>query len=82
MLEVSFYWAVPVFFMLTGVTLLDYRKRYSTKVFYNGFCTVNNSESGWNPVEWRGGSVFLIYPVSLLIVLIIKKVPILKRIMS
>lgn len=28
-----FYWAVPVFFMLTGATLLDYRKRYETGEF-------------------------------------------------
>lgn len=28
------YWAVPVFFMITGATLLDYRLRYSTKVFF------------------------------------------------
>ena len=28
------YWAVPVFFMITGATLLDYRSRYSTKVFF------------------------------------------------
>lgn len=32
-IEVVFYFAVPVFFMLSGATLLNYRKRYSTKVF-------------------------------------------------
>lgn len=32
-LEATFYWAVPVFLMLTGATLLDYRERYSTGVF-------------------------------------------------
>jgi surface polysaccharide O-acyltransferase-like enzyme len=32
-LESAFYWAVPVFLMLSGATLLDYRKRYSTKAF-------------------------------------------------
>lgn len=32
--EVGFYWAVPVFFMLSGATLLSYRSRYSTKVFF------------------------------------------------
>lgn len=31
--ECLFYWAVPVFFMLSGANLLAYRKRYSTKVF-------------------------------------------------
>ena len=28
------YWAVPVFFMLTGATLLGYRARYDTKTFF------------------------------------------------
>lgn len=31
--DCMFYWAVPVFFMLTGATLLDYRKRYKTGEF-------------------------------------------------
>lgn len=34
LIEVSFYFAVPIFFMLSGATLLSYRKRYSTKTFY------------------------------------------------
>lgn len=29
-----FYFAVPVFFMITGATLLDYTKRYDTKTFF------------------------------------------------
>lgn len=32
--NVLFYCAVPVFFMLSGATLLEYRKRYSTEEFY------------------------------------------------
>ena len=32
-IETVFYWAVPVFFMLTGATLMDYRERYCTKTF-------------------------------------------------
>lgn len=32
--ECLFYWAVPVFLMLSGATLLRYRERYSTKVFF------------------------------------------------
>lgn len=32
--EVIAYWAVPVFFMLTGATLMDYRKKYDTKTFF------------------------------------------------
>ena len=33
-LETFFYWAVPVFFMISGITLLDYRKRYSTREYF------------------------------------------------
>ena len=33
-LETFFYFAVPVFFMISGATLLDYREKYSTKVFF------------------------------------------------
>lgn len=29
-----FYFAVPLFFMMTGVTLIDYRKRYTTKEYF------------------------------------------------
>ena len=32
-LETFFYFAVPVFFMIYGATLLDYRNKYSTSVF-------------------------------------------------
>lgn len=31
--EVVAYWAVPVFFMISGATLMNYRQRYSTKEF-------------------------------------------------
>ena len=31
--EVAAYWAVPVFFMLSGATLMEYRSKYTTKVF-------------------------------------------------
>ena len=34
LIEVCFYFAVPIFFMLSGATLLSYRARYSTKQFY------------------------------------------------
>lgn len=33
-IECVAYWAVPVFFMLSGATLLDYKKRYSTRVYF------------------------------------------------
>lgn len=32
-IEVLFYWAVPIFFMLSGATLMRYRDRYDTKTF-------------------------------------------------
>lgn len=33
-IESLFYYAVPVFFMITGATLIDYRDRYSTKTYF------------------------------------------------
>lgn len=33
-IEVLCYWAVPVFFMLSGATLMRYRDRYDTKTFF------------------------------------------------
>lgn len=33
-IECLCYWAVPVFFMLSGATLIGYEMRYSTKVFF------------------------------------------------
>ncbi|MBR0430855.1 acyltransferase [Candidatus Saccharibacteria bacterium] len=32
--ESLFYFAVPIFFMITGVTLFDYQDRYDTKTFF------------------------------------------------
>lgn len=32
-IDCAFYFAVPVFYMLSGATLMDYRERYSTKVY-------------------------------------------------
>lgn len=32
--ESVFYFAIPLFFMITGITLLDYQKRYSTLVYF------------------------------------------------
>lgn len=32
--ECVFYWAVPIFFMITGATLMNYREKYSTKEFF------------------------------------------------
>ena len=33
-IECIFYFAVPVFFMISGATLIDYRERYDTKTFF------------------------------------------------
>ncbi len=33
-IETVFYWAVPVFLMISGATLIDYRERYSTKEYF------------------------------------------------
>lgn len=33
-IESVLYFAVPVFFMITGITLLNYTKRYDTKTFF------------------------------------------------
>lgn len=33
LVDCLFYWAVPVFFMLSGATLMDYRDRYDTRSF-------------------------------------------------
>lgn len=34
LIECIFYFAVPVFFMISGATLLEYRKKYNTKEFF------------------------------------------------
>lgn len=34
LIESISYFAVPVFFMISGVTLMDYRKRYTTREFF------------------------------------------------
>lgn len=49
------YWAVPVFFMITGATLLDYRLRYSTKVFFQKRFT----KTGIPFIFWSIVSIFL-----------------------
>lgn len=33
-IESVFYFAVPIFFMITGITLIDYQDRYSTKEYF------------------------------------------------
>lgn len=33
-IESVFYFAVPLFFMVTGITLIDYQDKYSTKEFF------------------------------------------------
>ena len=33
-IQVLAYWAVPIYFMITGATLMNYRERYGTKIFF------------------------------------------------
>ena len=33
-IQVLAYWAVPIYFMITGATLMNYRERYETKIFF------------------------------------------------
>ena len=33
-IEAMFYFAVPIFFMISGATLMDYREKYSTKEYF------------------------------------------------
>lgn len=33
-IESLFYFAVPIFFMITGATLLDYKRKYTTSIFF------------------------------------------------
>lgn len=34
LVECVFYWAVPIFLMLSGATLMNYREKYSTQMFF------------------------------------------------
>lgn len=40
-LQTVAHFAVPVFFMITGANLLDYRKKYDTKTFFKKTCRKN-----------------------------------------
>ncbi len=52
--EVIAYWAVPIFFMISGATLMNYRERMSTKEFLiKRFCRVG--------IPWIVASIFIIY---------------------
>lgn len=33
-IECIFYFAVPIFFMITGITLFDYKDKYDTKTYF------------------------------------------------
>lgn len=34
LMQVAFYWTVPIFVMLSGATLMNYREKYSTKIYF------------------------------------------------
>lgn len=70
-LETFFYWPVPIFFMISGATLIDYRDKYSTQkylekrfvrvgipfLFWSLFaCGYRIFVSHW---EWQGLRIFL-----------------------
>lgn len=38
LIQILFIWAVPIFFMISGANLLNYRERYDTKVFFKKRC--------------------------------------------
>lgn len=58
--ETIAYWAVPIFFMLTGATLMRYRERYDTKTFFKKrLCKVFVPFLVWSVImliykSWRG----------------------------
>lgn len=67
MVEVFCYWAVPIFMMLSGANLMNYREKYTTAEFFKKrfFKTV---------------IPFVIYTVCLLFTYLLKKIPVFKHI--
>lgn len=55
-IQVLAYWAVPVFFMISGATLMNYRQKYSTKVFFE-----RRIIRGLMPYLIWGGIMMIIY---------------------
>ena len=56
LIEVVFYFAVPVFFMLSGATLFDYRNRYSLSTFYK-----KRIQRTFIPFLFWGGVFYVLY---------------------
>lgn len=69
--------AIPVFFMITGTTLLEYRKKYDTKTFFRKrvmrtvfpfvFWTffICSARSGWMALHFRiSGNLSQHYPIT------------------
>lgn len=68
-IETVCYWAVPVFLMLSGANLMNYREKYSTKEFFKKrffktvipfvvWSVIISVEKGINPFEIGFGSYF------------------------
>lgn len=91
--QVSFYWTVPIFIMLSGATLLNYREKYTTKVFFKRrvlrvvlpfllwstvFLIWETPEN--NGIRWMTAGALGIYLICLAIVLLVKKIPILNKV--
>ena len=74
--ECAFYWAVPIFLMLSGANLLNYREKYSTKVFFKKriIRTV---------IPWLFWSAVMLVPctycISLGIIFLLKKIPLIGK---
>ena len=60
-IEVLFYWAVPIFLMLSGANLMGYRKRYDTRTFFKK----RGAKTELPPISWtsRNGRLFLCAPI-------------------
>ncbi len=67
------YWPVPIFFMLSGATLLDYRERYDTKLFVRKrFLKTVIPFLAWSIIAmiwwsiWKNNGVFDLNPVHII----------------
>ena len=65
-IECLCYWAVPIFFMLTGATLMRYREKYDTKTFFKKrLLRTAVPFLAWNAIWYMKGVAFDGYAVSL-----------------
>ena len=67
-IESVFYFAVPVFFMISGATLIDYSERYSTTVFFKKRIL-------------KTVIPFVIVPVCIGVTMLLRKIPVIRRLL-